>query len=49
MSTIDVTLTEVAASLVLVTHDFEQAERLADWFVELEAGRVREAGEVLAR
>jgi ABC-type sulfate/molybdate transport systems ATPase subunit len=40
---------DLGVSLVLVTHDLEQAERLADWFVELEAGRVREAGEVLAR
>ena len=40
---------DLGVSLVLVTHDFEQAERLADWFVELEGGRVRETGGVLAR
>jgi len=40
---------DLGVSLVVVTHDFEQAGRLADWFVELEDGRVREAGEVLAR
>ena len=34
---------ELGVSLVLVTHDRDQAERLADHFVELEAGRVRVA------
>jgi ABC-type sulfate/molybdate transport systems ATPase subunit len=34
---------DLGVSLVLVTHDRAQAERLADDFVELEAGRVRVA------
>ena len=33
-------------SLVLVTHDLEQARRLAEWVVRLDAGRVVEQGEV---
>ncbi len=33
---------DLGVSLVLVTHDRPQAERLAQHFVELEAGRVRE-------
>jgi putative ABC transport system ATP-binding protein len=32
---------DVGVSLVLVTHDRAQAERLVDHFVELEGGRVR--------
>jgi putative ABC transport system ATP-binding protein len=32
---------DLGVSLVVVTHDREQAERLADHFVELEDGRVR--------
>jgi putative ABC transport system ATP-binding protein len=40
---------ELGVSLVLVTHDYEQARRLADWFVELDGGRVRAAGEALVR
>ena len=32
---------ELDVSLVLVTHDRDQAERLADSFVELDRGRVR--------
>jgi putative ABC transport system ATP-binding protein len=34
---------ELGVSLVLVTHDRAQAERLAEHFVELDAGRVRVA------
>jgi putative ABC transport system ATP-binding protein len=34
---------DLGVSLVVVTHDRLQAERLADRFVELEAGRVRVA------
>jgi ABC-type sulfate/molybdate transport systems ATPase subunit len=34
---------ELDISLVLVTHDRDQAERLADSFVELDAGRIRVA------
>lgn len=34
---------DLGVSLVLVTHDRAQAERLAEHFVELEAGRVRVA------
>jgi len=40
---------DLGVSLVLVTHDYDQAHRLADWFVELDAGQVRAAGAVLAR
>jgi ABC-type proline/glycine betaine transport system ATPase subunit len=40
---------DLGMSLVLVTHDYEQAHRLADWFVELEDGRVRTTGEALVR
>jgi ABC-type sulfate/molybdate transport systems ATPase subunit len=40
---------DLGVSLVVVTHDFEQASRLADWFVELEDGLVRAAGEALVR
>jgi putative ABC transport system ATP-binding protein len=36
-------LRELGVSLVLVTHDRAQAERLADHFVELDGGRVRMA------
>ena len=34
---------ELDVSLVLVTHDRDQAERLADSFVELDGGRIRAA------
>lgn len=34
-------------SLVLVTHDRAQAARLADWFVELDAGRIVRSGPAL--
>ena len=33
---------DLGVSLVLVTHDRDQAERLADHFVELDRGRVKE-------
>jgi ABC-type sulfate/molybdate transport systems ATPase subunit len=39
-------------SLVLVTHDLDQARRLADWVLRLDYGRVAACGEattVLAR
>jgi ABC-type multidrug transport system ATPase subunit len=42
---------ELAISVVLVTHDPEQAQRLSEWVVRLEAGRVVGCGvlaEVLA-
>ena len=42
---------EVDVSLVIVTHDLDQARRLAEWVVELEHGRVLDQGaaaEVLA-
>jgi putative ABC transport system ATP-binding protein len=42
---------DVDVSLVIVTHDLDQARRLAEWVVELDAGRVLVAGattEVLA-
>jgi putative ABC transport system ATP-binding protein len=42
---------ELEISVVLVSHDPEQARRLGDWMVRIEAGRVLEAGpldEVLA-
>ncbi|HET7121949.1 MAG TPA: ATP-binding cassette domain-containing protein [Solirubrobacterales bacterium] len=42
---------ELDISLVLVSHDPEQARRLAEWVVRLEAGRVADSGplaEVLA-
>lgn len=42
---------ELSLSIVLVTHDIEQARRLSDWVVRIEAGRVTEQGapeEVLA-
>jgi ABC-type sulfate/molybdate transport systems ATPase subunit len=32
---------DLGVSLVLVTHDRDQAERLADHFVELDHGRVK--------
>jgi len=35
-------------SLVLVTHDLEQARRLADWVVRIDAGRMVEQGEAAA-
>jgi putative ABC transport system ATP-binding protein len=35
---------ELEISLVLVTHDPEQARRLGDWEVRLEAGRVADCG-----
>jgi putative ABC transport system ATP-binding protein len=35
---------ELEISIVLVSHDPEQARRLADWVVRLEAGRVAAAG-----
>ncbi len=35
---------ELGVSLVLVSHDPEQARRLSDWVVRLEAGRVIAAG-----
>ena len=35
---------EIDVSLVVVTHDLEQARRLADWVVALEDGRVRAQG-----
>jgi ABC-type Fe3+/spermidine/putrescine transport system ATPase subunit len=34
-------------SLVLVTHDLEQARRLAEWVVRLDAGRVVEQGQAV--
>jgi len=40
---------DLGVSLVLVTHDYEQAHRLAEWFVELDGGRVHAVGEALAR
>ncbi len=39
---------QTSISLVLVTHDLEQARRLAEWVVRLDAGRVVEQGEVAA-
>jgi putative ABC transport system ATP-binding protein len=39
---------QTSISLVLVTHDLEQARRLAEWVVRLDAGRVVEEGEVAA-
>lgn len=35
---------ELGLSIVLVSHDPEQARRLSDWVVRLEAGRVVDAG-----
>ena len=35
---------ELGVSLVLVSHDPEQARRLSDWVVRLQAGRVIGAG-----
>jgi putative ABC transport system ATP-binding protein len=35
---------ELEISIVLVSHDPEQARRLSDWVVRLEAGRVLDAG-----
>jgi putative ABC transport system ATP-binding protein len=35
---------ELEISVVLVSHDLEQARRLGEWVVRLEAGRVVEAG-----
>jgi putative ABC transport system ATP-binding protein len=40
---------DLGVSLVVVTHDSEQAARLATWFVELEAGRLLGTREALAR
>jgi ABC-type sulfate/molybdate transport systems ATPase subunit len=40
---------DLGVSLVLVTHDRAQAERLAEHFVELEAGRVRAAEPLILR
>jgi putative ABC transport system ATP-binding protein len=43
---------DLDVSLVVVTHDLEQARRLADWVVEIEAGHLLVEGaatEVLAR
>jgi putative ABC transport system ATP-binding protein len=37
---------ELEISLVLVSHDPEQARRLSDWVVRLEAGRVVDSGPV---
>ncbi len=37
---------EVEISIVLVSHDPEQARRLSGWVVRMEAGRVAEAGPV---
>jgi ABC-type sulfate/molybdate transport systems ATPase subunit len=34
----------VSISTVLVTHDLDQARRLSDWVVRLEAGRAVEQG-----
>ena len=36
---------QTSISLVLVTHDLEQARRLAEWVVRLDAGKVVEQGE----
>jgi putative ABC transport system ATP-binding protein len=38
----------IGISTVLVTHDLEQARRLAEWVVRIDAGRVVEQGEVAA-
>jgi len=38
----------ISISSVLVTHDLEQARRLADWVVRIDAGRVVEQGEAAA-
>ena len=35
---------EVDASIVLVTHDSDQARRLGEWVIRLEHGRVRQCG-----
>jgi putative ABC transport system ATP-binding protein len=35
---------ELAISVVLVSHDLEQARRLGEWVVRMEAGRVVESG-----
>jgi putative ABC transport system ATP-binding protein len=37
---------ELGISIVLVSHDPEQARRLSDWVVRLEAGRAIEAGPI---
>jgi ABC-type multidrug transport system ATPase subunit len=37
---------ELEISIVLVSHDPEQARRLSDWVVRLEAGRVADSGPV---
>ena len=37
---------EIDVSIVLVSHDSEQARRLGDWVLRLEAGRLVEAGPV---
>jgi ABC-type sulfate/molybdate transport systems ATPase subunit len=36
----------VDVSIVLVTHDLDQARRMADWVVRLDEGRVVAEGEV---
>ena len=49
-ASVEATLAELRRGLelsyVLVTHDLAQAERMADWVVELEAGRVRAEGPI---
>jgi ABC-type sulfate/molybdate transport systems ATPase subunit len=35
-------------STVIVTHDLEQAKRLAEWVVRIDHGRVVEQGEAVA-
>jgi ABC-type sulfate/molybdate transport systems ATPase subunit len=37
---------ELEISIVLVTHDLDQARRMADWVVRLEAGRLVGQGPV---
>jgi ABC-type dipeptide/oligopeptide/nickel transport system ATPase component len=34
----------VDASIVLVTHDLEQARRMSDWVLRLDSGRAVEQG-----
>jgi putative ABC transport system ATP-binding protein len=48
-STLEHLRDDLGVSLVVVTHDREQASRLAGWFLELDGGRVRGAGEAMAR
>jgi ABC-type sulfate/molybdate transport systems ATPase subunit len=45
-ATLDRLRRELDLSIVLVTHDPEQARRLGDWVVRLEEGRSVEAGPV---